>query len=56
VRNKAEAELARFIDRYTAEYVRTYAHPVDHVWQAITEPAKFDSWFMPGDIELREPR
>ena len=50
----AETELARFIDRYTAEYVRTYEHPIDRVWHAITDPAKFDSWFMPGDIEPRD--
>jgi hypothetical protein len=42
----AEAELARFIDRYTAEYVRTYAHQIDCVWHAITDPAKFDDWFI----------
>jgi uncharacterized protein YndB with AHSA1/START domain len=49
----AEAELARFIDRYTAEYVRTYTHPIDCVWRAITDPRKFDDWFIPGDIDLQ---
>ena len=53
MRDMAEAELARFIDRYTAEYARTYAHPIDCVWHAITDPAKFGDWFIPGDIELR---
>ena len=48
------AELARFIDRETIEYVRTYPHPIDRVWRAITERAEFEQWFMPGEIELRE--
>jgi len=30
-----KAELARFIDRWTVEYVRTYPHPIDRVWRAI---------------------
>ena len=39
----ADAELARFIDRFTVEYVRTYAHPVERVWRAVTDPAEFSA-------------
>jgi uncharacterized protein YndB with AHSA1/START domain len=49
----AEAELARFIDRLTVEYVRIYAHPIDRVWRAITDPAEFRAWFIPGEIDLK---
>ena len=48
----AEAELARFIDRWTVEYVRTYPHPIERVWRAITDPAEFRAWFIPGEIAL----
>lgn len=47
-----EAELARFIDRFTVEYVRTYPHPIERVWRAITDPAEFRRWFLPGRIAL----
>jgi len=47
----AEAELARFIDRYTAEYVRTYPHPIERVWRAIVEPEEFGVWFIPGRLD-----
>jgi uncharacterized protein YndB with AHSA1/START domain len=45
-------ELAHFIDRWTIEYVRTYPHPIERVWRAITEPQEFGAWFIPGSIEL----
>jgi uncharacterized protein YndB with AHSA1/START domain len=48
-----EAGLARFLDRFTIEYVRTYAHPVDRVWRAVTDPAEFGQWFIPGELEPR---
>ena len=50
----ADAELARFLDRFTIEYIRTYGHPIDRVWRAITDPKEFRQWFIPGAIELRE--
>src|ERR1700760_1271871 len=50
----AEAELARFVDRFTIEYVRTYPHPIERVWRAITDPAEFKAWFIPGALEGRE--
>src|SRR5580693_1314269 len=49
----AEAELARFIDRLTVEYIRTYPHPIERVWRAITDPAEFRAWFIPGEIDLK---
>ena len=49
-----EAELARFIDRFTIEYVRVYHDPPERVWRAITDPAEFRVWFIRGAIELRE--
>src|SRR6185437_15164864 len=48
-----EADLARFIDRFTMEYVRVYAHPIDRVWRAITDPAEFRVWFIPGRLDAR---
>ena len=44
----AEAELARFIDRFTVEYVRTYPHPIDRVWRAITDSKELSRWFIWG--------
>lgn len=49
-----EAPLAGFIDRFTVEYVRDYPHPIGRVWRAISDPAEFRAWFMPGEIELHE--
>jgi uncharacterized protein YndB with AHSA1/START domain len=49
----ADAELARFIDRFTIEYVRVYAHPIDRVWRAITDPAEFRVWFIAGTLDAQ---
>jgi uncharacterized protein YndB with AHSA1/START domain len=48
-----DADLPRFIDCWTIEYVRTYPHPRDRVWRAIISPAEFAAWFIPGSIELK---
>lgn len=48
-----QAPLARFIDRDTVEYVRTYPHPVERVWNAITDPAQMSVWFGPMQFEPR---
>jgi uncharacterized protein YndB with AHSA1/START domain len=48
-----EAELARFIDRDTMEYVRTYPHPIERVWRAIVEPEEFGVWFIKGRLDPR---
>lgn len=44
-------ELARFIDRYTLEFVRTYPHPIERVWRAIIAPEEFGVWFIPGQLD-----
>jgi uncharacterized protein YndB with AHSA1/START domain len=49
----AEAELARFIDRQTMEYVRVYPHPIERVWRAIIEPEEFGVWFIKGRLDPR---
>jgi uncharacterized protein YndB with AHSA1/START domain len=49
----AEAELARFIDRWTMEYVRVYPHPIERVWRAIIEPEEFGVWFIKGRLDAR---
>jgi len=49
----AEAELARFVDRFTMEYVRVYPHPIERVWRAIIEPEEFGVWFIKGRLDPR---
>jgi uncharacterized protein YndB with AHSA1/START domain len=46
----AEAELARFIDHWTVEFVRTYPHPIERVWRAVTDPAEVAIWFIPPTV------
>ena len=47
------ADLCRFIDRYTIEYTRTYPHPIERVWRAITDPAEMSVWFSRIEFEPR---
>lgn len=44
-------DLARFIDRYTLEFVRFYPHPIERVWRAIIEPKEFGAWFIKGRLD-----
>ena len=44
--------LARFIDRFTLEYVREYPHPIQRVWQAISDPAEISVWFWDAQFQL----
>lgn len=46
-------ELPRFINRWTIEYIRTYPHPIDRVWRAITDPKEFGVWFIRGTLDAR---
>ncbi|HSZ51427.1 MAG TPA: SRPBCC domain-containing protein [Caulobacteraceae bacterium] len=50
---QADGGLARFPDRWTVEYLRTYPHPIERVWRAITDPNEFGAWFIPGELEPR---
>jgi uncharacterized protein YndB with AHSA1/START domain len=49
----ADAELARFIDRYTVEYIRTYPHPIERVWRAVSEADEIGVWFWRARIDLQ---
>jgi uncharacterized protein YndB with AHSA1/START domain len=53
VKNDAKAELARFIDRWTIEYVRVYPHPIERVWRAITDANEISAWFWQAKFDLR---
>lgn len=46
-------ELASFIDRSTMRYVRVYPHPIELVWQALTDPKEVAGWFLPARSERR---
>jgi uncharacterized protein YndB with AHSA1/START domain len=51
----ANDDLARFVDRYTVEYLRTFPHPIERVWRAIVDPAEIGQWFdPPTKWDLRE--
>jgi uncharacterized protein YndB with AHSA1/START domain len=51
----ANDDLARFVDRYTVEYLRTFPHPIERVWKAIVDPAEIGQWFVPPTRwDLRE--
>lgn len=53
MRKIKDADLPRFVDRFTIEYVRTFPHPIDRVWRAITDPKEFAAWFIPGSVDLK---
>ncbi|HEY1426937.1 MAG TPA: SRPBCC domain-containing protein [Caulobacteraceae bacterium] len=44
---QSDAGLGRFLDRHTLEFVRTYPHPIERVWRAITDPKDLARWFIP---------
>ena len=46
--------LARFTDRYTMRHERTYPHPIERVWAAVTVPTHMDRWMLP--VNTVEPR
>jgi len=43
-------DLARFIDHWTVEFIRTYPHPIERVWRAVTDPAEVAIWFIPPTV------
>jgi uncharacterized protein YndB with AHSA1/START domain len=47
VGGQGDAGLGRFLNRQTLEFTRTYPHPIERVWRAITDPAELTRWFIP---------
>jgi uncharacterized protein YndB with AHSA1/START domain len=39
-------------DRPAVRFERIYRHPVDRVWQAITDPAEMRNWFPSPDVHI----
>jgi uncharacterized protein YndB with AHSA1/START domain len=37
--------LATFVDRHTMRHTRIYPHPIDRVWDAITDDKQVSKWF-----------
>ncbi|HVV77785.1 MAG TPA: SRPBCC family protein [Mycobacteriales bacterium] len=49
-----DGELVRDGDAYVLRFQRDLPHPVDRVWQAITDPSHLAAWFPhPVELELR---
>jgi uncharacterized protein YndB with AHSA1/START domain len=49
------ANLATFLDRHTMRHVRIYAHPIERVWEAITDDEQVSKWMgFPVRFDLRE--
>jgi uncharacterized protein YndB with AHSA1/START domain len=42
-----EQPLATFVDRHTMIYERTYAHPIERVWDAVSTGEHLDAWLLP---------
>jgi uncharacterized protein YndB with AHSA1/START domain len=40
--------------RYQLRFQRRFAHPVERVWAAITEPEQLKKWLAEGEIDLRK--
>jgi uncharacterized protein YndB with AHSA1/START domain len=40
-------QLARFVDRYTMVYERTYPHEIELVWEAVSTAEHLDVWMLP---------
>jgi len=39
---------------YQANLVRILPHPLELVWEMLTDPSRFVDWLAPGSIELKE--
>lgn len=47
--------LATFDDRWTMRHTRTYPHPIERVWEAITTTEHINRWLLPtGTVEAVE--
>ena len=45
----------QFVDRWTLRYERTYSHPIERVFQAVSEPEHLSEWMLgPHQVDLRE--
>jgi uncharacterized protein YndB with AHSA1/START domain len=44
---KTTMPLARFLNRYTMVYERTYPHPIERVWEAVSTAEHLDVWMLP---------
>jgi uncharacterized protein YndB with AHSA1/START domain len=42
-----ETNLATFDDRWTMRHTRTYPHPIERVWEAITSTEHLNRWLLP---------
>ncbi len=51
--NQSEAEIARASDDGRIRIERTFAHPIERVWAALTERDRLAEWIGPGEIEPR---
>lgn len=51
--NQSEAEITRAFDGGRIRIERTFAHPIERVWAALTERDRLAEWIGPGEIELR---
>jgi uncharacterized protein YndB with AHSA1/START domain len=40
--------------RYVLRYERRLRHPVDKVWEALTDPAQVEEWWARAEVELAE--
>ena len=47
------AEPGEFVDRETIRFVRRSPHPVELVWEMLTEPKHLKAWFMTAQLDLR---
>jgi uncharacterized protein YndB with AHSA1/START domain len=46
-------DLGELIDRDTIRFVRHYPHPIELVWEMLTEPDHLKVWFMSARLDLR---
>ena len=44
---RTEHSLARFVDRHTVVYERTYRHPIERVWDAVSTAQHLNAWMLP---------
>ncbi len=51
--NQSGAEITRAFDGGRIRIERTFAHPIERVWAALTERDRLAEWIGPGEIEPR---